>query len=72
MIKKSSVINLPNGGFPPIKTCKDKDKKKNIKERLYFNEPEISINKILENVKQKMIVKPKNNDEIVIEEITSL
>lgn len=69
MIKKSSVINLPNGGFPPIKM--DKDKKKT-KERLYFNEPEISINKILENVKQKMIIKPKNTDELVIEEITSL
>ena len=64
-------INLPNGGFPPIKLC-NKNNEKHIKvskERLYSsNIKNINIRKILNNNIKKSIVfddkEDTKNDEI--------
>jgi hypothetical protein len=64
--------NLPNGGFPPIKYCKNtKDNKKDFTKERYFAS---SINQIFssKNIKPLVIDISKNNDTNEINEINEL
>ena len=61
---------LPNGGFPPIKLCKQsKNSKKEDKEKGFFYSTKtnnINIRDILKKSKNKVIVDVRQEDELEI------
>ena len=55
---------LPNGGFPPIKLCKDKkDKLKKTNERGFSSN--INVKQIFNIEKKNVVIEKEDNEEIV-------